>query len=875
MSDFLVGLAFWLVYEIFSWPMRLALAPIPMSADVRRMISRVAGPAIIGFTVWVAGHVGVPLGWGATWLWFAAFMFLAHRLCRLQGMDPDMQGFISLIWPFSNPLTRRREKFVEIFGLLMFLTFLAYRRITPEMTVIALGQGGVGSEKFDNAMLFWSCWHARWLPPDDYWLSGHRQAYYYFGHFFWAWIGRTGPFPGEWVITLAFSRLISLIWEASYLLIRSFGGRAISASLGAFFIAWGGNPLAFQKALDSYNYTVGREAEPPDKRSFILAPRYLKDLWKHPTDVFSNYDYWKPSRALQEGDITEYPSWTAMLGDFHAHHLSFPWTVAFIALILAGDRWFRLRIEKPRSPPESEQTKSEGEFQSRRAEPARIVRLALWLVSFLTLGVISAISNLWVAPMIGIGSLGILLWRMGLGLKLGNPKRWLPIGLAGCLWTGFVSQHWLFAFLGFAVLALVLWSLRDWAPSHALRLLIVALLGVSMLTGIFISKGSLETPLAAPNAEELKKMSALQKLEAKSPVKYLPPKLRSTLPQLFRHWGFHFGALAAAVGVTILSRKKAIWKSSITLAAAAVALIFLSIGRSKPIPPTPTWLWIAVIALLLNFSWGKRVWFRPLVMVFLIASCVLLGGIELFFLDDAYTGDLERYNTYFKFSYPIWPILTAAAWMGIQRIWYWKIPRPAQFGIRVATLTLFPFVMAMTFFGIPCRTIKAQENDKYPRHGTLDAFSWLTNLKDYDDEGRMLAWIRKYTPPQTRFAEAVKEEGGAYVYVGRVASIAGRPIPLGWEHHEGQWRGFGKGDELIQENKRKVLALYNAPDAATMRKAAKDLGVRYVVFGKSEREIFGGRANAVYQVLREAGKLAAMFPIDEPKSFVFEMPQNP
>ena len=36
MLDYFFALLFWIVYEIFSWPMRLALQPIPMRGDLRR-----------------------------------------------------------------------------------------------------------------------------------------------------------------------------------------------------------------------------------------------------------------------------------------------------------------------------------------------------------------------------------------------------------------------------------------------------------------------------------------------------------------------------------------------------------------------------------------------------------------------------------------------------------------------------------------------------------------------------------------------------------------------------------------------------------------------------------------------------------------------
>jgi hypothetical protein len=69
MADFLLALQFWLLYELLSWPLRLALSTSPMPADVRRLLSRVAGPAMLALPVWVLAH-GLPvLGVAAAWVW--------------------------------------------------------------------------------------------------------------------------------------------------------------------------------------------------------------------------------------------------------------------------------------------------------------------------------------------------------------------------------------------------------------------------------------------------------------------------------------------------------------------------------------------------------------------------------------------------------------------------------------------------------------------------------------------------------------------------------------------------------------------------------------------------------------------------------------
>ncbi len=807
MFDFVIGLIFFAVYEVLSWPLRVALAPIPMSGDLKRMISRVAGPGILCFVAWVAGHFIVPIGFLSIWFWFALAMFGAIKLCRIQGVEPDLK---TILHPVGHGENRRRDWIVEGIALFVFMSYLAFRRLAPEMSVIELPAGGSGSEKFDNAMVFWSAWHSNWLPPEDYWLSGHPQAYYYFGHFFWAWIGRAAMLPGEWVITLAMSRLVLLIWEGAYLLIRSFGARAVSAAIGAVFVVWAGNPLAVQMAQRRYD-AVKIEAQIAEKAN---------RQYNFTRELFSGYDFWKPSRALRDEDITEYLAWTAILGDFHAHHLSVPWMLGWFALILSGDKWFRLRKKGLYGKARAPKTLFQDSTLKRR------IRFGIWFACFIVLGVITTISNLWVAPMVGLCSLGIFLWRLERGRKFVLIR-------AGC----------------------------------------VGALAVSMVLGIFISKGTLKTPLESkPEAKDAK--SFIEKIKAKSPLQPLPKDIRSTGAMLARHWGFHAGvflvAIAAAVGLRIHRSRK----SFFYLARFAIVLGFAGLCFALKLlilQNEPFLYGLGMAAAITCFAWGKRVWARPAVLVYWVGSCLLLAALEVFYINDAYDGTYERYNSYFKFSYPIWPLLTAAAWVCAQRLWFWNAGAPIRWTFRAASIGLVPFVSAMVFFGMPARTMQASYEDVLPRRGTLDAFAWLGNLRGFEGEAQMLVWIRKNIPPGTRIAEAVNPKRISYTYAGRISSLAGRPTPLGWEHHEGQWRSFA--DPAIGENKAKLLRIYESASASEVRAAARELGVEFVVLGKSEIEIYGQvKSERIFQTLKQAGKVVAQFPAQNPKAFIFRIP---
>jgi uncharacterized membrane protein len=138
----------------------------------------------------------------------------------------------------------------------------------------------------------------------------------------------------------------------------------------------------------------------------------------------------------------------------------------------------------------------------------------------------------------------------------------------------------------------------------------------------------------------------------------------------------------------------------------------------------------------------------------------------------------------------------------------------------------------------------------------------------------MLEWIRNNVPPGMIVVEAAFPAGhpfSAYAYSGRVASLAGRPVPLGWPHHEAQWRGASVYETLAQRRDA-VAALYGAPDAAAMRAAAAALGARWVLLGRTEREYYGAQAfDQALGVLHEAARLRASFPSARPEVYLFEI----
>src|SRR5690606_34313136 len=157
------------------------------------------------------------------------------------------------------------------------------------------------------------------------------------------------------------------------------------------------------------------------------------------------------------------------------------------------------------------------------------------------------------------------------------------------------------------------------------------------------------------------------------------------------------------------------------------------------------------------------------------------------------------------------------------RLWSLSGSRVTRGVLRAALLPLLPAALVLWTFGGPARVLQARIGGDEDRIPTLNAFVWLGEREEYRADAAALAWIREHVPPGERIAEAPSQSG--YSYQGRVASLAGRPIPLGWGHHEAQWRGPAIYESLALRDEM-VRRIFQAGDAKGMSEAADALEIR-------------------------------------------------
>ncbi len=212
---------------------------------------------------------------------------------------PLILGEIIIIWVWSikakiavlQTLREKRKVIMieELIFLILFTIYLIIRSSNPHIQ---------GLEKFMDFGFVNSILNSQTFPPLDMWFAGHSINYYYFGHLITAVLTKISFIPP----TITYNLQLATVFA--------------STSLGAFTII-----LTLTK-----NYLAAIA-------SFIFLG-IIGNL--HPVTIlktgFKNYWYATASR-LDPFIINEFPSYSFVVADLHAHLLDLPIVVLIIGIL--------------------------------------------------------------------------------------------------------------------------------------------------------------------------------------------------------------------------------------------------------------------------------------------------------------------------------------------------------------------------------------------------------------------------------------------------------------------------------------------------------------------------------------------------------------
>lgn len=337
---FLIGLV--------AWPLGFRLfAELP---DRGYALSRLLGWLALAVPLWWLAHWGLPIFTVAGVWWTCAVLTGA--------------GLVAAVWQRRGIHRYLRQGFARLLYLEAGFTFAFVGGVLLRLANPDLWHPWFGGEKFMEMAIWNGILRSPALPPLDVHFAGESLNYYYFGHFLLAVLTK---FTGIWTevaFNLAIPTLLGLAFLLSWAGVwyyhlrprrnpipgqtegiesqRDWTRGMAKALWSPFLLLVIGNPQSGLLVVEKLRAAFGREEDIHRRPGFLGwdfsdAPRSLQDWHMDLADM--NY-WWEVSRVIPNA-ITEFPAWTFVFGDLHAHLLVVPLTLLLFCLAVAAMGYLR------------------------------------------------------------------------------------------------------------------------------------------------------------------------------------------------------------------------------------------------------------------------------------------------------------------------------------------------------------------------------------------------------------------------------------------------------------------------------------------------------------------------------------------------------
>jgi uncharacterized membrane protein len=339
----------------------LALAHLP---DRGWGLAKPLAILLVGVACWLPLVVFTSLPFSRGWIVLVALLFVAANAMLLvlrPRLARDLLAFVRRQWLYVLCSE-------AIFALTLWIMG-SLRALNPQAE---------GTEKFMDQAFLSAIIRAPHLPPPDPWLSGYPINYYYFGHYLLGMLakalGTAAPVAFNIGIALtaalAASGIFSVATNLTAVIMKRQGrdtkgakkieghedleendsATATSSNISPSFVSRPSqkqNDVSLARAVPFGAFAVVAALVMGNLRSFwtwwsgitTTAQQTHQTTWAtawnwltHPA-LWSSYDYWTPSRAIPR-TITEFPDFSFLLADLHAHVLALPYAVLAVGVAL-------------------------------------------------------------------------------------------------------------------------------------------------------------------------------------------------------------------------------------------------------------------------------------------------------------------------------------------------------------------------------------------------------------------------------------------------------------------------------------------------------------------------------------------------------------
>ena len=768
----------------------VALSSVPLGfivfrpfADRGWLMSKALGLLIVGLGVWMLASLEL-MAFERTTALVVLSVFAAINTLLLIANRGAIADFLRRHW--------KTVAVAELIFLAAFLAFVAIRMANPDLWHPYRG----GEKPMDMAYLN-AVMKSVYMPPFDPWFSGGYLNYYYWGQFLVSTLIHVTGIVPEVAVNLAVPTFFAMTAALSYSVVhalvswvRSSRGEAHGVSpmmaglVGLVFVTVLGN-------LDG-------------------AIQIAQSGWKALAQGLpvGEFDFWRSSRMMPPDppghEITEFPFFTFLFADPHAHLWALPFTLLCIGLSAS------VVLGLARNGPLREVWR-----------PGHLLTLIILGVSVGALRLL----NTWDYPTyllfafaaVGLGEYlaqggisGSVIFRTvaksALVLAVGFAA-FLPFHMTNETFflgiEGTTNQTTLWQFLAiFGLFAYVIGTYLIWELSGALS---------TAWSAILRGSGSLSRALSGDAVPGLVSASGLSM--------HIGPALVLTAVSGALLLGFLLTSLLSGSGWgTVVV-------AGVLLILAAVVGLRALVDRNNETPVA------AFVALVVG------------------TALAIVIGLDFVRVE----GDIERMNSVFKFYMQVWVLLALGSAYLVWRMTGSLSGRPSQ-GLKLRRIWMVGLVglvvcaAVFTVLGTQDRLRDRFDTDRVPL--TLDGLAYVPDTTYLDREGAIdlesdlegVQWLRENVQGSPVILEA---NTPLYRWGGRVSIHTGLPSVVGWRWHQQQQR-WGYLDQ-VDRRIRDVDRIYSTANVSESVDLLTQYGVKYVYVGQVERLYYPDRGISKFE----------------------------
>ena len=783
---------------LLAWPVGfLVFRPL---ADRGYLLSKVLGLLAVSLVVWLLASTHW-MAFSSASVSLAVLLLSASATVVLARRHREITAFVRERWPILL--------IGEAVFLVAFLAFVLVRMANPDLWHPHLGGEKPMDQAYLNAVL-----RSSYMPPYDPWFAGGYMNYYYWGQFVVATLIRATGIDPAVAFNLGVALFFALTAGGAFAIVYNLAEGTRRARLAA--LPDGGRRTAWSPVLAGVTGAL-----------FVTvlgnldgAVQVGQGVWRAVVRnmPFGTFDFWRSSRMMPPGnEITEFPFFTFLFGDLHAHLMALPFTLLVVGVALATVLAVRRRSTAVRGEPRQSRGSSmeSGPVEPRTAVTAQatwsageIARLAVLGVAVGSLRVINtwdyptyllvAVAAVFLAEYFRTGGVGlVVLVRSGVKALIVFSAGYLaflpfhlsyeaPFDAPFGIFDATTDQTVLWQFLG------------------------IAGLFIFIIASFFISE-SRDWLLPWWRAIEKRVKSAVV-VSGSGPA---GPAVDETR----RIAGVRVAALAlgaAAIGFVV----------SITLSGWLGSTIpFLIVIESLVL--------VAAVGFLRSCRADAP--YLAFAAVLVGMSLMLAIGLDIFRIRD----DIDRMNSIFKFYLQVWVMLAlASAYL------LWRLGHG-----RKTPLLRLPAAKKLWLVGLAALVVSAAV---YPVLGTqarlrtrfdvlpmtLDGAAYMQGAVYLDENGEIeiasdyegIRWLQRNLEGSPVMLEGFTPQ---YRWGARVSVYTGLPSVIGWKWHQEQQRWNYR--EAVDQRVRDVDTIYSTTDASEALSLMGKYGVEYVYVGQMER----------------------------------------